>query len=269
MATLNKQRMWQLVRWQWDTQRHIIFKVVAVLASVFFLFFMVRAYASHSGVQSVSSLLYSVLFFSFLLVGTQCFSKLSDKQWRVRLLMLPASNGEKMVSTYVLNLVLCLLQPLVAYVLADVLQWLVALIIDYHAAYLTTPSLLMGMCYGIGELFSLTAFSGLEALLALVWLHSVYLLGGIFFRKYSVLWTTIVLGGLGVLVSIAMAILGLFWLRGLAASDFYWVESYPWAADVVRVVVDVLALLVISFNYWLTFRIFKRLQVINNRFFNW
>ncbi len=261
--------MWQLVRWQWDAQRHIIFKVVAVLASVFFFFFMVRAYASHSGVQPMSSLLCSVLFFSFLLVGTQCFSKLSDKQWRVRLLMLPASSGEKMVSTYVLNLVLCLLQPLVAYVLADVLQWVVALIVDYHTAYLTTPSSLMGMCSGLGESFSLTAFSGLEALLALVWLHSVYLLGCIFFRRYGVLWTTIVLGGLGVLLSFCTAVFGFFWLRGLDASDSYWVEFYPWVADVVRIVMDVLALLVILFNYWLTFRIFKRLQVINNRFFNW
>lgn len=261
--------MWQLVRWQWDTQRHFVFKCVAVLASVFFFFFMVHAYASHSGVQPMPSFLYSVLFFSFLLVGSMCFSKLSDKQRRVRLLMLPASNGEKLVSTYVLSLVLCLLQPLAAYVLADVLQWVVALIVDYHTAYLTTPAVLMGMCSGIAGIFSFTAFSNLEALLALVWLHSVYLLGGIFFRKNGVLWTTIALGGLGVLLSVCTAIFGFFWLQGLAASDSYWVEFYPWVADVVRGVVDVLALLVILFNYWLTFRIFKRLQVINNRFFNW
>lgn len=261
--------MWQLVRWQLSAQRHIIFKVVAVLASVFFFFFMVHAYASHEGVQPMSSLLYSVLFFSFLLVGTQCFSKLSDKQWRVRLLMLPAGNGEKMASTYVLNLVLCLLQPLVAYALADVLQWVIALLVNYHTACLTTPAVLMGMCSGLGGIFSSTAFGGLEMLLALVWLHSVYLLGCIFFRKYGVLWTTITLGGLVVLASLCTAVLGWFWLRGLDASDFYWVEFCPWAADVVRVVKDVLALLVIPFNYWLTFRIFKRLQVINNRFFNW
>lgn len=28
-------------------------------------------------------------------------------------------------------------------------------------------------------------------------------------------------------------------------------------------------LLLTVLNYWLSFRIFKRLQVINNRFFNW
>lgn len=101
-----------------------------------------------------------------------------------------------------------------------------------------------------------------------LWLHSFYLLSGLFFKKLRWLSATITLGALATLTTLSIAIGGFLFLDTLKDSD-YSIEFVPWAGDALMHGTSILFLLLTVLNYWLSFRIFKRLQVINNRFFNW
>ena len=109
------------------------------------------------------------------------------------------------------------------------------------------------------------AWAGLPNIL---WLHSFYLLSGLFFKKLRWLSATITLGALATLTTLSIAIGGFLFLDTLKDSD-YSIEFVPWAGDALMHGTSILFLLLTVLNYWLSFRIFKRLQVINNRFFNW
>ena len=70
------------------------------------------------------------------------------------------------------------------------------------------------------------------------------------------------------MTTLSIAIGGFLFLDTLKDSD-YSIEFVPWAGDALMHGTSILFLLLTVLNYWLSFRIFKRLQVINNRFFNW
>lgn len=269
MTQFNIQRMKQYAQWQLATHRATLLKITGVATSAFILMFLFVKYVSHRDLQTQSDDLTLLWIACFAFCGAQVFPNLQSKQERTSLLMLPASNAEKFVISYVGVLLTAFVVPLVSFVVADVVQWLISLLTDHKQALLLTPLALSDTFVDL-----LSKFFGEDAQIAwaglpnILWIHSFYLLSGLFFKKLRWLSATITLGALATLTTLSIAIAGLLYVNGLKEYS-YSIEFLPWAGDAFMYSTSILFLLLTVLNYWLSFRIFRRLQVINNRFFNW
>ena len=243
MTQFNIQRMKQYAQWQLATHRATLLKITGVATSAFILMFLFVKYVSHRDLQTQSDDLTLLWIGCFAFCGVQVFPNLLSKQERTSLLMLPASNAEKFLTSYIGVLLTAFVVPLVSFFVADALD-------------------LLSKFFGENAQI---AWAGLPNIL---WLHSFYLLSGLFFKKLRWLSATITLGALATLTTLSIAIGGFLFLDTLKDSD-YSIEFVPWAGDALMHGTSILFLLLTVLNYWLSFRIFKRLQVINNRFFNW
>ena len=139
MTQFNIQRMKQYAQWQLATHRATLLKITGVATSAFILMFLFVKYVSHSDLQTQSDDLTLLWIGCFAFCGVQVFPNLQSKQERTSLLMLPASNTEKFLTSYIGVLLTAFVVPLVSFFVADVVQWLISLLTDHKQALLLTP----------------------------------------------------------------------------------------------------------------------------------
>jgi hypothetical protein len=169
--------------------------------------------------------------------------------------MLPASNFEKYLMRYSTWLILLPLY-FVAFFAADLVQYLVNVLAGHEGAFVTVKMVdFFEMVNG-----TLTRYyQGCEgnqkgrflhsAIAVAIWIHSVYALGGTFFRSRKFSWA------LTTVAFIALTML--------------WVSIVPEKSDGNRafsmhelIVWDVIYLVWAIVNFWLSYRLFCRQQVI-------
>lgn len=201
-------------------------------------------------------------FIFFMGIGG-CFmaNNMKTKQQRIAFLSLPSSNLEKFLSRFLWCTVGFFLFFCVAMVIADLLRAIFCLsvhgnacgsVLVYHFDMLGMASFNnpngnfdMEIVYAVIMVTSVALYS-----------HSVYLLGGVFFRKFNWILTTVVCYA----VSSLLALLN------------YYVDIYPVVkSDGLRTmayIVTSVCLLLTVFNYWASYRLFCRSQVICNKIVN-
>ena len=269
MLSLNKQRMIMFAQWQFASHRATLLKVAAMITSILTIEFLFSVHVTGHAITNQENLLFLMWTLTFTFCGVWTFPGLSSKQNRTALFLLPASNAEKFLTSYIRVTLTALIMPFCAFVAADLIQWLVSLIINSDQATLLTP---YAVRFAFGAMIDVShglSWAITVSLLNVFWLHSFYLLSGVFFKKLQLLWGTITLGVLAVAVSTSIAVGGLVFLDWWKDSDFYAIEIYPWAEEAIKIGFCVVNLLLVVLNYWLAYRIFSRLQVINNKFYNW
>lgn len=269
MLSLNKQRMMQFAKWQLATHRATLLKVAAMITSILTIEFLFSVHITGRAITNQENLLFLLWTLTFTFCGVWTFPGLSSKQNRTSLFLLPASNAEKYLMSYIRVVLTALIMPFCALVAADLIQWLVSLIINSERAALLTP---LAVKYAFGAMIDVSdglSWPIMVSLINVVWLHSFFLLSGVFFKKLQLLWGTITLGVLAVIVSTSIAVGGLFWIDWWKESDYYGIEVYPWVEEAFKAGFLVVNTLMVVLNYWLAYRIFCRMQVINNKFFNW
>ena len=101
MTQFNIQRMKQYAQWQLATHRATLLKITGVATSAFILMFLFVKYVSHRDLQTQSDDLTLLWIGCFAFCGVQVFPNLLSKQERTSLLMLPASNAEKFLTSYI------------------------------------------------------------------------------------------------------------------------------------------------------------------------
>ena len=183
------------------------------------------------------------------------FQSMKGKHDRQVLLMLPASNFEKYIMRYATWLILLPLY-VIAFFGADLIQYLVNVLGGNEYVMFVTTKLIdmendtMRHLWTNQRTYMMTDFFP-----SMLWLHSVYALGGTFFRshKYAALLTTA-----------AVIVLGLLhvWLFGM--EDLY-DENKP--SDTVDIIWCTFYGILTIVNFWLSYRLFCRNQVIG-RFVN-
>lgn len=204
--------------------------------------------------------------FAFLiLAGGNVFKNMRTKQQRIEFLMLPASRMEKFAERALHVLLVNTICVVVAFLLADMVSLLLSLLIIPGYGQSITLILLKNVTYDAIDFMTivgqLNAQSLLIAGLALwpmlsyvAWLHSVYVLGGTFFRRHHILLTTCVLA---VVWPILMFIWGMFIIINFG-------DDMNLAMFIFAILLD----LCIIGDYVLAYLIFKRMQAINNRWNN-
>ena len=231
MIKFNLQRFMKLARWTLtiDKKYHIksFFQYLVVFTLVFVFFTSVDVRWDNQAANYVPCSIATIV----------------DMQ---RLLMLPASNQEKYLMRYASWIILLPIQ-LVAIFAADLIQYVFGLAVGHEQVRLVS-SAVIEFCQSDMPLSYRMNFVWL-----FVWLHSLYAVGATFFRFRKNNWiaTSLVLIVVGILLS---AIAG-HWQN----VNMFWWNNHDYFNQ--------LFLILVVVNFWLSYRLFCRIQVIG-RFIN-
>ena len=265
MIQFDIHRFGKLAKWSLvNDKKYLIKSFLQVFAVFVFLFLFFTYVMSRESVRSsinayeTCSIAVMILFGVTCVVGSSfMFYSMEGKHDMQNLMMLPASNFEKYLMRYA-SWILLLPLYLVAFLGADVLQYVVNLMVGHeHVTFVTST-----LVDSLSRLFQLEVHSHLRhtflnsMLLLAIWFHSLYALGATFFRTRKFNWV------LTTLVIILLTI--------LQAWAFPYEEHVP-AADATTtdlLITDLVALCWTILNFWLSYRLFCRQQVIG-KFINW
>lgn len=274
MTDFDIRRFGRTLRWTALTARKEIINVGSLMFFALmlpFALFMISA-GRQSLPDRISSfditLGFEVYFICIIISISGCwiFSNLKTKEQRIAFKMLPASDLEKFLSRAVYVVVVWPLMAFIAFCLADLLRMGVSLILGIDIVRCAIPDLLR-MSFGGGGVFPVTAdelFGGHTEPVAWAfvacsyWIYSLYVLGGAFFRRRPLVLT---------LCSMALLCL-LFLVLFVSLADNFmhvslitYIEPGAWTCFAIFTLLTAL-------DWWLSYVLFRRLQVINNKWIN-
>ena len=199
------------------------------------------------------------------------FHDLNKKTRREAFLMLPASNLEKFLAAVAYVTIVWTFFVALSFVAGDTLRMVYRALVNGDEWISAVPMVLdtvkpeFVVLYSHGTTTEYMVMDTFVICAIFVWIHSVYILGGTLFRKYSFVASTIV-------------VILCFWLLGWSIYHFHLqMFSESWQGDhyvnqyvgpLAYILAVVLPLLSV-FNYWASYRIFKGFQLITNKWTNY
>lgn len=300
MNSFDIKRFGQTLRWVLSVNlRKMLLWFTGSVLAVFLgeiLFQEMNSYNSNpeSMLRNFSQFLTMILIIVSLIMISSIVSSINEKRKREAFLMLPSSNSEKYISLVIYSTVICIAVACLAIVLGDSLRMLAYWALDYRGPvypngtqyYSSFDDVTGGqVCWWssaiprlINELTPTIVHHGYAnypkvfyyyqaAFIygGILWIHSVYTLGGTLFRKYSFVGTSIIMMLTITLVVrlVVVCDLTLFhsqWENGELQS--YEIGVVGWIIAIAFPILSVL-------NYWASFRIFKAFQLITNKWLNY
>ena len=257
MIQFNIQRFGKLAKWTLvNDKKYFIKSFLQVFAILTFLFLFFTYVMSRESVRSsinayeTCSIAVVILFGVTCVVGSSfMFYSMDGKHDMQALLMLPASNFEKYLMRYASWIILLPLY-LVAFFAADLFQYVFGLVVG-HEEVRFVASALVDM---VGDTWHkipadkhTTIVLGIT--LIAIWLHSVYALGANFFRFHKNNWIPTTL----IIVFLTMVAIWLIPSNVGSGKDSSLLED---------IVMDTLYAFFVGLNFWLSYRLFCRRQVI-------
>ncbi len=225
---------------------------------------LIRTYNQHVHQTAYFGIIFfciAMLFFASFL-----FSQMKDTRSRSAYLLWPVSNLEKYVISLLHSIVLAAVLTIAAYVLADALRvfvdWVTGRIIIWGV-----PKLV----YTISHNSALRGWQMIWMTLAwMLYFHSLYIVGGTLFRRHQFLMTS------GTILVTAILLTTIVNQITWSGGGFNFITStwdektltytqtfYP-AFYIINTVVSLL----VVFHYWASYKLFTRMQVINNKWLN-
>lgn len=182
--------------------------------------------------------------------------------------MLPATNAEKYIANWIYVTVVLTALLAVSLIVGDFLQMAVSMIVygDANSVMYYASRIILPSWDGfVGE-----GFLGLLAgLLGLLITHASFILGGTLFRKHQFIYTCLLMWvAVPFVISMVFGGLGALLVRWLDANDLTMQVEWYVGDTFATVVLILFEMAVTAFFYWLSFRLFRRSQIINNRIFN-
>ena len=259
MQTFNIKRFWLTMKWMMATSRK---EYITAVSSIFFVFTLVfcafTLTAGNQSIEYVAGFCGGLLSVFIAIGGCAITSNMKTKQQIIMVKMLPATNLEKYLSRFLYVTVLWYVGGVVAYFAADLLHMLIGLITN-HAHGDSATAILCENFFKANHVVingeSHAAFAFMLQLFG-VWVHSFYILGGTLLRKQQFVVTTLTLIALGIAFVYLMGV-----LAGLFGEDMFLTNSFVYTLDAVFVILTLL-------DYWISYKLYANMQVINNKWFN-
>ena len=242
---------------------------------------------------------YGVLALALMCAAADmCGVPLKTKGRGLNYLMMPATNMEKFVARVLVNTILLIVMAFAALLLADLVRMLFVPLFEVKEFYGFTLPRVLGE---IGETFSSLYRTGSEEwdvieggivtvignnpykgcltvsifVIAILCVHSIFILGGCFWRKAAIVKILLVWFTAG--LTIAWIVIKLepimtdssklseifSFINWLPNGAFSFIESLPEALIFLRSVGIVLLLALTILNWWLSYRLFSRKQVVS------
>lgn len=290
MSNFNISRTMRLVKWSFVEERGYAIRTTIIITLLMTLFMTMMsigsepifmANASNPETQravllkmsrSFSFVFFGAYWFVILMGGSMMFRNMQTRQQRIAYMMLPASNAEKYVCRVVLVVLGGILMSAVSFVVADLLQQLFMHLIfgrshmgSYAVTLLTTLSDIasrgvrafdeLGPTFssyvtqaGLRDIFAGTSVNPGPFIIFYYCLGdlfdlSVFIFIGTLFRRHGWLFACVIYSLLKALIYLILP------------------ESYFWLSLSVMLA----GMVVLT---WLSFRLFTRMQVINNKLLN-
>ena len=214
---------------------------------------------SYWGMSQYVLMIFSIAMY---MMATQIFMVMKTTGQREQFLMLPASNLEKYISRFLFSTLGAAVAMITAIVVSDLVQLIFSFVLlpGHHQSVCLS---IMALLWKIWTTFIESIDSAGALMLSLlimtcgVLVHSFFILCGTLFRKH-----TIVVSGILFIVMIYLVIYVIESVSDtittyLMHGDNSWLFSLLIAE-----------LLLAGFQYWLSYKVFTRMQVICNRWIN-
>lgn len=276
MSNFNIKRFTQTLKWSAQATKKEITTIAGCMFFLYLMPFIISVISSHGEPDIVvdSSIRNATIACTFffgvytMISGCWIMNNMKTKEQRITFKMLPASDLEKFIVRALYITVVWVLIGVVAFCLADLCHMLICLISGSHGAYTTIPDVL-NMWFGPADTHSMRMttwginfFAGVIAVNAWAfWAHSLYVLGGAFFRRRQFVLTSCAHFALGILSLIIISYIP-------KESIFLSIEKSQNLVNTIAYVYTAVAIIVGLFNWWLAYKLFKRSQVINNKWIN-
>lgn len=273
----NLDRLCMLLRWNWTNSRRQTLRIGMILSAflgiecTFMLTFIQRKYIYANGISRLPDIVGTFVIANALRVlplflcamGTLIFSNMETKPMREHYLMLPASDAEKYATRFIHITLGSVLTFAVALVVGDVIQFALSFI--YHPGIHHSCLWDMICCFITGsgnqQVADMLLFRGDIAAMTitysgLLWLHSYCTLGGTLLRRHPT-------------ACVALSLMLLIFAINTAdqLGILPRVLSPKPTVGATTAVAAVLIGLSIA-NYVGSYRIFKRMQIICDKFTN-
>lgn len=205
----------------------------------------------------------AMTFIGIFVMAACIFKNMRTKTKRESFLMLPANNIEKYVSRFLMSSVGTLVLLAITLVVTDIIQLAFSFIFTPGFHVSITLAVLKHMV--TLPIFVRMAETDLVAICCFVFCHSFCTLGGTFYRKQAPLFTFVT--GLLLMMVIGYA------LVLLAKTDLFETLHITINGDnsllhIYTTIFCVIFLALAAFNYWASYKIFTRMQVICNKWIN-
>ena len=258
-----------------------------------FMFAFMASYLSmmvgHDGSDNISLDIYissyvgsfiTIVVFAFLLYASMMMKNMQTKENRFSYLMLPATMLEKFMARALYATVGVFLMIMLSSLLVEAVHWLLVPLFDLpdHLNVCVWPKVW-------GEIFeNLNPFKTMQviidgekvcynqfflylmAYMVAFWWHSLYVLGGNLWYRWSFVKTTFAI----VVVSLLLVCIGvnINWEQ----SDFYWLDNLMKSKskliteEMVAGCMSCIFFVFTALNWWLSYKLFTRQQVIKPKF---
>ena len=207
--------------------------------------------------------------------ASNIFGNMKTKLQRESFLMLPANNLEKYAARFLMMSVGSILMMLIATLIADFVQFVFSFFMTpgYHASIIGSS---------LSQIYKIATIGGNNPISILAWhekidaallgwsflimIYSFCLLGGTFFRKQPLILTAVS----GIIIFMIIGYCGSK-LEDWGVFGVHYYENYYSQAPTLSMTTifwSVVFLALAAFNYWTSYKLFTRMQVICNKWIN-
>lgn len=287
--TFDLHRFGMVLRWDLLTNWKGYFYRTAGLAIGIILLYFSILYSFHdyesiegSGLdfyyESRTGFLATIFILLFFVSASNIFGNMKTKLQRESFLMLPANNLEKYAARLLMMSIGSILMMLIATLIADFVQFVFSFFMTpgYHASII---GCFLSQIYKTAtdtsntptpiSILILTWQWRIDAVLLgwsfLIMIYSFCLLGGTFFRKQPIILTAVS----GIIIFMVIGYCGSK-LEDWGVFDFFIHLNYanPGTSLCMAIFLSVVFLALAAFNYWASYKLFTRMQVICNKWIN-
>lgn len=284
--TFDLHRFGMVLRWDLLTNWKSYFYSIAGLAIGIIMLSISMLYSfPHSYFIVESSLDYyyecrmtgflAAIFILFIFISAcNIFSNMKTKLQRESFMMLPANNLEKYAARFLMMSIGSIIMMLIATLIADFVQFVLSFFMTpgYHASIIGSS---------LSQIYKAATDAGNNPISILAWqykidaailgwsfltmIYSFCLLGGTFFRKQPIILTAVS----GIIIFMIIGYCGSE-LEEWGAFDFFKHLNYdnPGTSLCMAIFWSVIFLALAAFNYWASYKLFTRMQVICNKWIN-
>lgn len=272
MKNFDIKRFWQVLKWTVLTEKKSIFTAAVAflcafltiqLFSCFTIFDLSHGLGSgptFAGMMTCAA----VIGFMWFYYASGVLGNARTSQQRTTALMLPASNMEKFIARMIYC---CILMPLIIYVAAFAatgLRMLLELIAGHDN--IVSGLSIIGFKVNMNINGATDIFSSFFDVSMTCWNISLFVLGGVFFHQRPFIWTIVSLVAISIVFGTIFFYIGvmigednikhfLMNFRGMTFETFDFIASLVFTAFTL-------------FNVWLSYWLYKRLQVVQHKWFN-
>lgn len=273
MSNFDIKRFAKIIRWQCGMSLKSVLSFAAGLSFgyLFPMFGWLYPYLKGEKMMDEGRLMHTVelctlvYLIVIIIAGTWIFADMKTKEQRIKVKMLPATDLEKYIVRWLGITLGVMVMGIVSYCVADALRMLTCLVAGVDSLHCTIPDFIRllftnGDDTTVNQINNQAFTHGIYFLATgwVIWAQSLYTLGGTLLNRYQFVVTTAV-------HIVLFLIMSAFITDSLADVELAVRSSMN---DTWFYAVGTLLMAVAVADWWLSYRVFRRMQVVNNKWIN-